>query len=158
MEANPAPTDEQLALARELFEEFAHLGHAIKPDMRNMTRGEMGVIRTIHLADEAGEEPLTPSVIADRSRLTSARVANVLRSLEEKGWIRREHATDDRRRVTVTITEAGDAERARRRAEFEKHAAGFLAQLGEDDTREAIRILKHCNQIVSENAEGGSAR
>lgn len=148
----------QLALAHELFEEFAHLGHGIKPNMRNATRGEMGVIRTLHLADEAGEPPLTPSVIADRSRLTAARVANVLRSLEEKGWVVREHATDDRRRVTVKLTEAGDAERARRRAEFEKAGAAFLSRLGEEDTREAIRILKRCNQIIEEDRKEATDR
>lgn len=148
----------QVALARELFEEFARLGHGIKPSMRNATRGEMGVIRTLHLADEAGESPLAPSVIADRSRLTAARVANVLRSLEEKGWVVREHATDDRRRVTVKLTEAGDAERARRRAEFEQAGAAFLSRLGEEDTREAIRILKRCNQIIEEDQKEAGNR
>lgn len=155
MEAFTEPTDEQRALARELFEQLFHLGHSVKPDMRNATRGEMAVIRTIHLACVAGEGALTPSVLAERSHLSSARTANVLRSLEEKGWVRREHATDDRRRVTVTLTEAGDAERERRRAEFEGQAAAFLSRLGEDDTREAIRILKRCNQIVREDQKGG---
>ncbi len=150
MEEIPAPTPEQHALARELFEEFAHLGHAIRPDMRNATRGEMAVIRTLHLAVEAGELPITPGLIAERAHLSTARTANVLRALEEKGWIVREHATDDRRRVTVTLTEAGEAERARRKSEFESHAVEFLARLGEEDTREAIRILKRCNQIVEE--------
>lgn len=153
-----APTEEQRALARELFEEFAHFGHAIKPDMRNVARGEMAVVRTLHLAVEAGELPITPSVIAERAHLSTARTANVLRSLEEKGWIRREHATDDRRRVTVVLTEEGEAVRVRRRDEFEGHAAAFLARLGEEDTREAIRILKRCNQIINEQQEGGEAK
>ncbi len=150
MEEIPAPTPEQHALARELFEEFAHLGHAIRPDMRNAARGEMAVIRTLHLAVEAGELPITPSLIAERAHLSTARTANVLRSLEEKGWIVREHATDDRRRVTVTLTELGESVRVRRKSEFEAHVAEFLVRLGEEDTREAIRILKRCNQIVEE--------
>lgn len=153
-----APTEEQRALARELFEEFAHLGHAIRPDMRNIARGEMAVVRTLHLAVEAGELPITPSVIAERAHLSTARTANVLRSLEEKGWIRREHATDDRRRVTVVLTDEGEAVRVSRREEFEGHAAAFLARLGEEDTREAIRILKRCNQIVKEYHEEEDAR
>ncbi len=159
MEANLPPcNEEQVALARELFSQLFHFSHSVKPDMRNVTRGEMAVVMVLHMANEADEPALTPSDIAERSHLTSARIANVLRSLEEKGWISREHASDDRRRVTVTLTAAGDAERARRRAEFEQRAAAFLMRLGEQDTRDAIRILKHCNQIVDEDQKEARAR
>ncbi len=158
MEANIEPTDEQRALMHELFGQLFHFSHSIKPDFRNATRGEMAVILMLHLAEEAGDPPLTPSVIAERAHLTSARTANVLRTLEEKGWIVREHATDDRRRVTVTLTEAGDAERKRRRRDFEEHAAAFIARLGEDDAREAIRILKRCNEIVEDERKEANAR
>ncbi len=159
MEANQPPcSEDQVALAHELFSQLFHFSHSVKPDMRNATRGEMAVVLVLHMADEAGEPALTPSDIAERSHLTSARIANVLRSLEEKGWISREHASDDRRRVTVTLTPAGDAERARRRAEFEQRAAAFLQRLGEQDTRDAIRILKHCNQIVDEDKKETRAR
>ena len=139
------------ALAHDLFEQFARLGRNVRPDMRNATRGEMGVIRMLH--EEDG--PLTPSQISDRAHISPARVANVLRALEEKGWVAREHSSEDRRRVTVTLTEAGDAERRRCRAEFEAHTEAFLAKLGEQDTRDAIRVLKHANQILEEERNGG---
>ncbi len=158
METNDVPTDEQRALVRELLSELFHFSHGIKPDMRNAARGEMAVIMMLHHAAEEGEPPLTPSDIAERSHLTSARIANVLRSLEEKGWVAREHASDDRRRVTVTLTEAGDAERARRRLAFEESAAAFVARLGEDDARDAVRILKHCNQLIEEDRKEARAR
>lgn len=101
-------TSPELAdLARQLFEQFAQLGRNIHPNAQNFTRGEAGVIRTLHLADLAGEPTLTPTQIAERSHLSTARTANVLRALEEKGWISREHDTADRRRVTVTLTPQG---------------------------------------------------
>ena len=138
-------------LAHDLFEQFARLGRNTRPDMRNATRGEMGVIRMLH--EEGG--PLTPSQISDRACISPARVANVLRALEEKGWVAREHSTEDRRRVTVTLTEAGDAERRRCRKEFETHTQAFLAKLGERDTRDAIRVLAHANQILEDEKNGG---
>ena len=158
METIPPSQGDLHALAHELFEQFAHLGHGIHPDMRNAAHGEMAVIRTIHLAIEQGEPALTPGAIAERSHLSSARTANVLRSLEEKGWVSREHDTNDRRRVIVTLTPAGEAERLRRRREFESQAEAFLSRLGEADTREAIRILKRCNQILAQDQhqEGGA--
>ena len=129
----------------------------MRPDTRNFTRGEAGVIRTLHLADDAGEHGLTPTQIAERSYLSSARTANVLRALECKGWIRREHDTADRRRVTVTLTEAGEEERARRRAQMDAEAGEFLRQLGAQDASEAIRILKRCNEILNTRTERSEA-
>lgn len=158
MEANSAAEDADFSLlAHELFEQFARLGHSVRPDTRNFTRGEAGVIRTLHLADNAGEHGLTPTKIAERSYLSSARTANVLRALESKGWIRREHDTADRRRVTVTFTEAGEEERARRRAQMDAEAGEFLRQLGAQDASEAIRILKRCNEILNTRTERSEA-
>ena len=141
--------DPYIELSHELFEQLTRLRRGMHPSTRNSMRGEMAVIRALHLATVAGEADLTPSQIAECSHLTPARVANVLRALEEKGWIERSHDTEDRRRVTVTLTEQGEAERARRRAEFDAHGAEFLRELGEQDVREALRILKRCNEIVS---------
>lgn len=158
MEAGSAAENADfILLAHELFEQFARLGHSVRPDTRNFTRGEAGVIRTLHLADDAGEHGLTPTQIAERSYLSSARTANVLRALESKGWIRREHDTADRRRVTVTLTEAGEEERARRRAQMDAEAGEFLRQLGAQDASEAIRILKRCNEILNTRTERSEA-
>ena len=153
--------DSYVELTHELFEQFAHLRRGMHPSARNSMRGEMAVVRALHLADLAGEGALTPSQIAERSYLSPARVANVLRALEDKGWIARTHDTQDRRRVTVTLTVRGEAERAQRRANFDARGADFLRKLGEQDAREALRILKRCNEILaSEAAEdnGGEAR
>ena len=51
--------------------------------------------------------------------------------------------------VTVTLTEQGETERARCRAEFDRRGAEFLRELGDEDAREALRILKRCNEILS---------
>ena len=100
---------------------------------------------------------LTPSALADRAWVSSARVANICRSLEEKGWIVRKHSSEDRRRVTVTLTEAGEEERARRRAQMDAEAGEFLRQLGARDASEAIRILKRCNEILNTRTERSEA-
>ena len=153
--------DSYVELSRELFEQLAHMRRGMHPSARNSMRGEMAVIRALHLAAVAGEANPTPSQIAESSHLSPARVANVLRALEEKGWITRSHDTQDRRRVTVTLTEQGEAERAERRAKFDKQGAEFLRKLGDKDAREALRILKRCNEILASGAaeeNGGDAQ
>ncbi len=141
--------DVTLQTTQEIFEQLAHLGHALRPDMRNATRGEAAVIMTLHTADS----PLTPTEIARRARISQARVANVLGALEKKGWVSREHDSVDRRRVVVSITPEGDAVRAARRRELDDAACAFLNRLGHEDTQELLRILKRCNQIIDEKNE-----
>ena len=143
--------DSYVELSRELFEQLARMRRGMHPSARNSMRGEMAVIRALHLAAVAGEADPTPSQIAKRSHLSPARVANVLRSLEEKGLVTREHSQADRRRVTVSLTEAGRAEDKRHKEEFEELASDFLAQLGEKDTREMLRILRRVNQTIDGN-------
>ena len=94
------------ALAQEVLEEFGALGRRMSSRMQNARRGEHGVIHAL----ACSASPLTPSELATLGHLSSARVANVLRSLEEKGLVTREHSQADRRRVTVSLTEAGRAE------------------------------------------------
>ena len=153
--------DSYVELSHELFEQLARMRRGMHPSARNSMRGEMAVIRALHLADVAGEADPTPSQIAECSHLRPARVAHVLRALDDKGWSSRSHDTQDRRRVTVTLTEQGETERARRRAEFDRRGAEFLRELGEQDAREALRILKRCNEILSKQdptkTEGGNA-
>mgnify|MGYP002228846536 CR=1 FL=1 len=65
--------------------------------------GEMAVMRALMLAGGS----LTPSELANRAWVSSARIANILRALEAKGWVEREHSKTDRRRVHVTVTDKG---------------------------------------------------
>lgn len=145
------------ALAQEVLEEFGALGRRMGSRMQNARRGEHGVIHAL----ACSASPLTPSELATLGHLSSARVANVLRSLEEKGLVTREHSQAGRRRVTVSLTEAGRAEDKRHKAEFEELASDFLAQLGERDAQEILRILRRVNQTIDQNraarAAGGTA-
>lgn len=150
MEGNP---EDFRALAQEVLEEFGQLGHRMTTNMRNARRGENGVLHGL----ARSSRPLTPSELAEMGHLSSARVANVLRSLEEKGLITREHSQVDRRRVTVSLTEAGRAEDERHKAEFERLASDFLAQLGEEDAHDMLRLLKRVNQTIDQNRAAGRA-
>ena len=145
--------DDFLELSRALLEEFAALGHRMSPHMRYAARGERGVMRVLECTDE----PLTPTELARCTHLTNARIANVLRALEDKGFIIREHSATDRRRVTVHLTDAGRAEIQREKREFETQACAFLKQLGYEDTADALRLLKKTNSIIDANRAAGTA-
>lgn len=136
-------------LGRQLFTEFGSMHQRISRFTDQALSGEMAVMRALMLAGGS----LTPSELADRAWVSSARIANILRALEAKGWIVREHSTADRRRVHVTVTDKGRQGVETKRRELEDRTAAFLEQLGEADTQEMVRLLRRANQIIDHNQE-----
>ena len=67
-----------------------------------VTRGELGVLT--YLA-QCGAS--SPSVLAEKFNVTTSRIANTLKPLEKKGYVRRDVNPDDHRGIIVTITPEG---------------------------------------------------
>ena len=80
-------------------------------------------------------------------------LSTMVRALEAKGWVEREHSKTDRRRVHVTVTDKGFQVIEIKRREFEDRTAAFLEQLGETDTQEMVRLLRRANEIIDRNQE-----
>ena len=59
-------------------------------------------------------------------------IAAVLGSLQKKGLLERESDEEDRRRVMVSLTEAGDRLCEKRKRHFMSKISKMLAMLGED--------------------------
>ena len=136
-------------LGRQLLAEFGSMHQRVSRFADKALGGEMAVMRALLLAGGS----LTPSELANRAWVSSARIANILRALEAKGWVEREHSKTDRRRVHVTVTDKGRQDLEIKRREFEDRAAAFLEQLGEEDTNELVRLLRRTNQIIDHNHE-----
>ncbi len=134
-------------LAKELVDQFPRIGGSVMPLVRNTAHGEMGVIRALYMSET---KTLTPSELADYVHVSSARVANILRRLEEKGLITRSHSEDDRRRVDVRLTLSGfelaDDHRKRRDAAI----ARYLKKLGEHDASELVRITRRTGDLMED--------
>ena len=80
-------------------------------------------------------------------------LSTMVRALEAKGWVEREHSKTDRRRVHVIVTDKGFQDLEIKRREFEDRTAAFLEQLGETDTQEMVRLLRRANEIIDHNQE-----
>ncbi|MGX9463411.1 MarR family winged helix-turn-helix transcriptional regulator [Shewanella sp. A14] len=70
-----------------------------------LTMGEFDVLATLRRAGNPYH--LTPSALLSSMMLTSGAMTNRLDKLESKGLIAREHSTEDRRSVSVGLTEKG---------------------------------------------------
>ena len=141
----PDAHDEFRALARRLTAQGFELS-TLRPhyEATSSLRGMPAVMRV--LMEEGG--PVSPGEIARRTGVTDARIANALRALEERGLVERHPSEHDRRRVEVSLTDAGREsvrDHARGAARF---VTGFLVELGLDDARDLVRLLDRMLEVI----------
>lgn len=138
--------------ARELLKLSADM-RRLRPttEISQGMRGMPMVMRVLLDADG----PLSPGQIARAAGVTDARIANTLRALEQRGYIRREPSEHDRRRVEVIVTEEGRRRASEHFDELLDMVGGFLEELGERDTHDLIRILGHIEQVMEARRREG---
>lgn len=110
--------------------------------------GEMAVMQLLH---NGTKKKMTAGELSSRLSMTTSRVAAVLGSLEKKGLLERENDAVDRRRVLVSLTQAGEALCEKRKAHFKSKIALLLSMLG-DDAPEFVRLLGRVFEITSSDA------
>lgn len=123
------------------------------PQVHDSVRGLPMVVRALAQADG----PMSPGELARASKVTDARIANILKVLEERGIVERRTSMADRRRVEVTLTEKGRAEQRDRAEEGLRFMVGFLEDLGIDDARELLRLVRRMNDVAERRRAEGRA-
>lgn len=133
------------ALAKELLEALDRKKKGPPhEDVSASMRGEMAVMRM--LADEG--EPVTAGSISKTLRMTTSRIAAVLGSLQKKGFIDRICDEEDKRRVLVVLTDKGLSFCKARKQCIVNHMSYMLSQLGEEDARHFVRLIKRVHDIM----------
>lgn len=137
-------------LAQKLLQSVMAM-HQSRPHkkMYEAMQGEMVVLNLLHME---GDEML-PGMIGKKMKVSSARVATVLNSLEKKGFITRSTSPSDRRKTPVALTEKGKDFAKEHRAVMTQNTANVLSLLGEEDAREYVRISQKLAAISAEPRE-----
>ena len=136
------------ALAQECMEVlFQMRNRKNSKKISDSMRGEHFVLA--YLAKHGGSA--ITSEISNEMGISSARIAATLNTLEAKGLVTRRIDERDRRRILVELTEAG----RQREAVHAKHMLDVMVQmlkdLGEEDAKEFLRILKKLSSRVPED-------
>lgn len=74
--------------------------------------------------------------------VSSARIAALLRHLEEKGWVRRKPDRTDERKVVVRLTKVGGALIGAKHAEAVAEVCRLLGALEPDEAAEYVRLRR----------------
>lgn len=83
-----------------------------------------------------------PKALSDKMKVSTARVAAILRNLEKNGLITRSPDPDDGRQIIVALTDKGRDLADRYKNEALEKITGILEYLGPDDAESFIRIQK----------------
>ena len=90
-----------------------------------------------------------PKELSDALMVSTARMAVILNGLERKGLIARSRDAADNRQKTVAITEAGSATLEQRYRHLLAFFAESFRELGEEDTREFLRLNEKLARIAA---------
>jgi DNA-binding MarR family transcriptional regulator len=81
------------------------------------------------------------SALASHTRVTKGAMTRLVDGLENRGWVTREKAEDDARRVLISLTAAGKKEAQRLRGLTEKSIATILNRIPKSDRTQVIKSL-----------------
>lgn len=105
--------------------------------LNNAMHGEAFVLQFIASHDNT----TIPSDLKNAMSISSARIAMVLNSLEDKGLITRQIDSQDRRRTILKLTKTGEKKAEESSQELLDVAKRMLEYLGEEDAQNCIRIM-----------------
>lgn len=128
-----------LDLARQFLNIMFQLKkHNHRKKITENMRGE--ALAILYILDQ--KNIVLPSEMSSEMNISSARVAAMLNSLEDKGFVTREIDKTDRRKILVNLTEKGRQVAEKHSQQLESHTAKMLELLGENDAKELVRIVE----------------
>lgn len=111
-----------------------------------------GVSYTTPMAPD-GE--IKPSQISALMGLQQPSITPSLRSLEERGYVRRRNSDQDRREVFFSVTDKTRTMAAEERRRTAQMFAGLADYLGEEDTRKLMEIMERVSSYLDQQIETG---
>lgn len=125
----------------------------IRKNMGRFISGEM-----FALSELERDGPVTPGGLVRSSGTTTAHIAKLLRTLEAKGEIQRTSDLQDRRRVWVSITDAGRQRLWKMERDVHAQVERLFAALGEQDAGELVRITARVAMLQREGLQKEESR
>ena len=132
------------SLADELFHIMSQFSKKpFQEQPRNFATGEMAILFYLNSIQNGA----TAGDICNYLKVTTGRIASALNSLEKKHFIERRSHEEDKRKITVYITSSGKEYILQNYEDGIVITQNILNNLGEEDAKEFIRIMKKLMDI-----------
>ena len=106
------------------------------------------VIEQIRRLSENGST-VRVSDISEMLDVTRPGITNVLRDLEEMGYVEKQRDEADSRIVFVSLTEKGEGLYRRYVQDYHRHLCDVFAELGDDGAKELARMIRFVVSAVA---------
>ena len=137
---------ETAALRRDLIGSLQNVYHLEAfAALAELLQGESLVLTGL-LSPQEGV--VHPSDLSRELHLSRPRITAALSALQRKGLIAMHRSSTDRRRIQVSITEAGREIIGGRLVRMEAYFDKMLSGLGEADARDLIRLIDRCVEVM----------
>lgn len=148
-ELDPSAMEAFLHLLRtstDVFEAFGEVlaSHAIS----------QGRFIVLILLNRDPEKPANPADLADRANVARATMTGLIDTLERDGFVKREHAPNDRRMMLVRLTAEGRSFLERILPEYFRRIATVMSRLTEAERKTLVTLMGKIEQAVPEISAG----
>ena len=121
----------------------------------NLTHSEYELLLLLGIKLSAERPAISVSDISAMLQITPAGVTQLINSLEAKNYIERRPGPNDRRIVLIALTEQGQEAAQILLADMQKHIAGLVSHLGEQDSQTLFSLVYRA--ITYFSAQGGKS-
>ncbi len=115
----------------------------------SLTHSEYELLLLLGINLSAEKPAISVSEISAMLQITPAGVTHLVTPLETKGYLQRKPSPADRRVVLVALTEYGQQIAGILQADMQKHLAGLINHLGEQDSQNLFRLLYRAIEYFS---------
>lgn len=133
--------------AELLFQQLKMKSSTSLADVLNdFNRGEVGVLS--YLAFDKDEA--SAGELSEKLNVTTARIASILNSLENKDYIKRKEDTFDKRKTLVAITDKGKTLAIDIKKEIINKIIKVIKEVGYDEIKEYAKVALKIKKILDE--------
>ena len=123
-----------------------------QPPHENVQRFSKGEFMTLMDLWEHGGA-VTGSELAEKAEISTPRITAIINNLEKKEYVVRETDAKDRRRIHIRLTKLGEKQANDLYQEALEHTTDFMKYLGEEDTRNLLRIAEKSKEYFQKIKE-----
>lgn len=135
-------------IALELFSQLRNNSKESLTELLNeFTRGEVGVLG--YLAFD--KNSVTAGELSEKLNVSTARIASILNSLENKGYIKRKEDKLDKRKTLVAITKKGEKLARNAKNDIIKKITKVIKEVGYEEIKKYIEIAMKIKKVLQED-------
>lgn len=134
-------------MAELLFEELKPnaSSSSLAEILNEFNRGEVGVLSYLVF----DKDIVSAGELSDKLSVTTARVASILKSLESKGFIKKQDDVLDKRKTLVVITKKGKDLAMKTKQEIINKIIKVIKEVGIDEIKEYAKIALKIRNVLN---------